>query len=78
MSDDDGIIGDGDFSTTVTILCECGEFIDGKEVVLRECPHRNGTRIEYCPKCDTELGITAGPLSLSPSGDGLPDCTCWS
>ncbi len=75
MSDDD-IEVLCDFPSTVTIFCDCGEMIDGTEVVLRECPHRNGTRIEHCPKCDAELGVMAGPLSLA-AGDVMPDCECW-
>lgn len=77
MSDGDEIeiLCDFPFTTTVTIFCECGEVIDGPDVVLRECPHRNGTRIEHCPKCDAELGVTSGPHT---AGDEMPDCGCWS
>jgi hypothetical protein len=65
------------WSTSVTIFCDCDEMIDGPDVILRECPHRNGTRIEHCPKCDAVLGISTGPLALA-LGDEMPDCECWS
>lgn len=28
-----------------------------RDVIERPCPHRNGTVIEYCPKCDTQVGM---------------------
>ena len=76
MSDDPiEVVHDGEFSTTLTIFCECGEMVDGTEVVLRECPHQNGTRIEHCPKCDAELGVMTGPTR---GPFKTPDCECWS
>jgi hypothetical protein len=64
------------WSTSVILWCSNDHEINGPDVVLRDCPHHNGTKIEHCPVCDDVLGITAGPMRLS-DGDAMPDCACW-
>lgn len=42
-----------------------------EDVVERPCPHKNGTTIQYCPKCDRRVGIWGfGPA-------GSMECECW-
>lgn len=42
-----------------------------QDVVERDCPHRNGTVIQYCPKCDRQVGM----WGCGPAG-GM-ECSCW-
>lgn len=41
------------------------------DVVERDCPHRNGTVIEHCPKCDHRVGM----WGMGPAGS--MECSCW-
>lgn len=41
------------------------------DVVERPCPHGNGTVIEHCPKCDTQVGIWGVGIA------GGMECDCW-
>lgn len=41
------------------------------DVIERDCPHRNGTVIEHCPKCDRQVGMWGMGVA------GSMECACW-
>jgi hypothetical protein len=41
------------------------------DMVDRPCPHRNGTILQFCPKCDDQVSI----YGCGPAG-GM-ECQCW-
>jgi hypothetical protein len=41
------------------------------DVVERDCPHRNGTTIDHCPKCDRKVGMWGCGVA------GGMECDCW-
>lgn len=41
------------------------------DVIERDCPHRNGTVIQYCPRCDTQVGMWGCGVA------GGMECACW-
>jgi len=42
-----------------------------EDVVERDCPHRNGTVIQHCPKCDQKVGMWGCAVA------GGMECDCW-
>lgn len=41
------------------------------DVVERDCPHLNGTVIEFCPACDRKVGMWGCGAA------GSMECDCW-
>lgn len=42
-----------------------------EDVVERPCPHRNGTVIQHCPRCDAQVGMWGAGVA------GGMECDCW-